>query len=209
MRKLTVAFCALLTSSAVVYAEDPAAPPSGNAEAGKEKAAVCVSCHGQGGNSTNPMWPKLAGQHAEYLAAQLRAFKVDDRAEPSMTPMAKPLSEQDMLDLAAYFASQEGTVGTVAVEDFVTQGQKIYRGGNKESGVPACSACHGPAGKGNGPAGYPALSGQHTAYVKKQLENYKSGSRGKTGNPGIMYDIAKKMSAEEIEAVANYVQGLH
>jgi cytochrome c553 len=208
MRKLTVAFCALLTSSSVVYAESSTTSPAGNADSGKTKAAVCASCHGEKGNSANPMWPKLAGQHAEYLVEQLKAFQSDTRAEPSMTPMAKPLNEQDVLDLAAYFSSQEGTVGTVA-ENFVAQGEKIYRGGNKETGVPACSACHGPAGKGNGPAKYPTLSGQHMAYVKKQLEDYKNGARGKTGNPGIMYDIAKKMSTEEIEIIANYVQGLH
>lgn len=208
MRKLTVAFCALLASSSIVYAEDSATSAVGNADAGKAKSAVCAGCHGEKGNSTNPTWPKLAGQQAEYLVEQLHAFKSDVRVEPSMTGMAKPLSEQEMLDLAAYFASQEGTVGAVA-EEFVAPGERIYRGGNKETGVPACSACHGPSGKGNGPSKYPSLSGQHAAYVKKQLENYKSGARGKSGNPGIMYDIARKMSPEEIETIANFVQGLH
>lgn len=208
MRKLTVAFCALLTSSSIAYAESLAPSPVGDIEAGKAKSVACAGCHGNEGNSANPIWPKLAGQHVEYIVEQLKAFQSDTRSEPSMTPMAKPLNEQDMLNLAAYFASQKVTIGTV-VEKFVTPGQKIYLGGHKETGVPACGACHGPSGEGNGPAKYPALSGQHADYVKKQLENYKSGTRGKTGNPGIMYDIAKKMSPEEIEAVANYVQGLH
>jgi cytochrome c553 len=208
MRKLTIAFCALLTSSATVYAESSATAVVGDVEAGKAKSAVCAGCHGENGNSTNPLWPKLAGQHAEYIVEQLRAFKSDVRVEPSMTGMAKPLSEQDMLNLGAYYASRKGTVGTVA-EEFMTSGERIYRGGNRETGVPACSACHGPSGKGNGPSKYPSLSGQHAAYAKKQLEDYKSGARGKSGNPGIMYDIAKKMSPEEIEAVANFVQGLH
>lgn len=206
MRKLTVAFCALLTSSSVVYATSEA--PVGNATPGKEKSAVCAGCHGADGNSTNPMWPKLAGQHANYLVDQLKAFKNDERKDPSMSPMAKPLTDQEMLDLAAYFSAQKHVVGT-ADPKLVAQGERIYLGGNKETNVPACAACHSPTGSGNGPAKYPALGGQHAAYLKKQLDDYKNGARGKTGNPGIMYDIAKKMSVEELDAVTNYIQGLH
>lgn len=207
MNKLTSAFCVLLASHSVAYAATVANPVVGNAEAGKAKSAVCAGCHGADGNSSNPMWPKLAGQHVDYLVGQLQKFKAGDRQEPSMSPMAKPLSDQEMADLAAYFSSQPIKPG-IANAELVKLGEKIYRGGNPGTGLPACAACHGPQGNGNSAAKYPALNGQHAAYTQKQLDNYRAGTRGTDSNASIMRDIATKITAEEAKAVASYVEGL-
>lgn len=212
MKKLTFAFCVLtLSSSAAIYAATATGTTPqivGNAEAGKEKSAVCAACHGPDGNSLAPLWPKLAGQHEKYLLQQIQAFKVGTRSEPTMSPMAAPLSDQDMADLAAYFATQVRQPGT-AGEQAMPTGQKIYRGGNKATGLPACGGCHGPTGAGNPTANYPSLSGQQVDYVKKQLDDYKSGVRGKEGTGIIMRDIAAKMKPEEMQAVTDYIAGLH
>ncbi|HMM45842.1 MAG TPA: c-type cytochrome [Candidatus Macondimonas sp.] len=181
---------------------------SGDPEAGQQKAAPCAACHGPDGNSTNGEWPKLAGQHPQYTEAQLKAFKEGKRQNPLMTPMAMGLSEEDMADVAAYFAKQRPQVGG-ADPELVEAGAKIYRGGNKESGVSACMACHGPRGSGNGPAGYPRIAGQHAAYTKLQLEAYRSGARNGTPASQIMKSIASRMSNQEIEAVSSYIEGLH
>jgi cytochrome c553 len=212
MKKLTFAVCALtlLSSSAAIYATTATSTPAivGNAEAGKEKSAVCAACHGPDGNSLAPLWPKLAGQHENYLLQQIQAFKVGTRSEPTMSPMAAPLSDQDMADLAAYFATQVRQPGT-AGEKSMPVGQKIYRGGNKATGLPACGGCHGPAGAGNAAANYPSVNSQQVDYVKKQLDDYKSGARGKEGKGIIMRDIAAKMTPDEIQAVTDYIAGLH
>lgn len=181
---------------------------SGNPEAGQQKAAPCAACHGPDGNSTNGEWPKLAGQHPQYTEAQLKAFKEGKRQNPLMTPMAMGLSEEDMADLSAYFAKQRPQVGS-ADPELVEAGAKIYRGGNKESGVSACMACHGPRGSGNGPAGYPHIAGQHAAYTKLQLKAYRDGTRAGTPASQIMKSIATRMSNQEIEAVSSYIEGLH
>lgn len=177
------------------------------AQDAKTKAAVCGACHGPDGNSVNPEWPTLAGQHPGYLATQLRAFKDNARKDPNMNAMAAPLSDQDMADLAGYFASQ--TLKVPSVDATVAgAGAKLYRGGNAESGVPACMACHGPNGAGNAAANYPALRGQHAKYSARQLNAYKSGDRA-TDPKSIMRTIAARMSAEEIEAVSHFIEGLH
>ena len=137
----------------------------GNAEAGKTKSATCAACHGADGNSVNPEWPKLAGQHPSYIAKQLANFKDDARVNPSMSPMAKPLSEQDMADLAAYFSSQAAKPGE-ADQTKVALGEQMYKGGNNATGVAACAACHGPTGTGNPASNFPSLSGQHATYIK-------------------------------------------
>jgi cytochrome c553 len=180
---------------------------AGAVDTGQQKAAVCAACHGADGNSINPLWPKLAGQHPAYIEAQLKAFKAGTRKNPTMMPMASTLSEKDMQDLANYFASQKRTIGATK-KDLAEAGAKIYRAGNSETGVPACMACHGPRGNGNAPAAYPALGGQHAEYVAKQLNAYKSGER--TNDPNaIMRTIASRLSSKEIEAVSSYVEGLH
>lgn len=212
MKKLTFAFCVLtLSSSAAIYANTATTGTPqivGNAEAGKEKSAVCAACHGPDGNSLAPLWPKLAGQHEKYLLQQIQAFKAGTRSEPTMSPMAAPLSDQDMADLAAYFTTQVRQPGT-AGEQAMPAGQKIYRGGNKATGIPACGGCHGPTGAGNPAANYPSISGQQVDYVKKQLGDYKSGARGKEGPGIIMRDITAKMTPEEMQAVTDYIAGLH
>lgn len=180
---------------------------AGDAAAGKAKSATCTACHNADGNSVNPIWPKLAGQHAGYLEGQLQAFKSGQRNDPTMTAMAAPLSEEDMADLAAWFASQKQTPGS-ADPALADAGGKLYRGGNPDSGVSACQACHTPNGKGNPAAGFPTVSGQHAAYVEKALKDYRSGERGGSEKGKMMRGVAAKMTDKEIAAVAQYVQGL-
>lgn len=177
------------------------------AQDAKTKAATCGACHGPDGNSVNPEWPSLAGQHPAYLVAQLQAFKGNVRKNPNMNAMAAPLSDQDMADLAGYFASQTLKVPSVDAEA-AGAGAKVYRGGNAETGVPACMACHGPNGAGNVAANYPSVRGQHAKYTTLQLTAYKSGERA-TDPKSIMRSIAARMSSEEIDAVSRYIEGLH
>lgn len=181
---------------------------AGNAKAGEAKAASCVGCHGVNGNSTNPAWPKLAGQHADYLAKQLADFKAGkNRSEALMVAQVANLSKQDMDDLGAYFAKQTGSQGG-ASKELAAAGAKLYRGGNKKKGVAACIACHGPTGAGNPAANFPKLNGQHAAYVEKAMKDFRSGKRTNDANK-MMQNIAEKMSDKEIKAVASYISGLH
>lgn len=175
----------------------------GSAEAGQEKSAVCVACHGVDGNSANPEWPSLAGQHAGYLAVQLTAFRDGVRQNPLMSPIAMGLSDQDVLDLAAYYEAQR-PAAREADPALVETGKRIYRGGVPERGVTACSACHGPTGQGNPLAKYPVIAGQHATYAALSLRNYASGERPNQ----IMQEIATRMSEGDIRAVSEYVQGL-
>lgn len=179
----------------------------GDAAAGEKKAAACAACHGADGNSTNPEWPKLAGQHAGYTEKQLVDFKAERRKNAVMLGMVTPLSEKDMADLAAYYAAQTRS-GGFASESRVELGEKIYRGGNAETGVPACMACHGPAGAGDPLAGFPALSGQHPKYITTQLNAFRDGERSNDAK-SMMRDVARWMTREEIQAVSEYVAGLH
>lgn len=177
------------------------------AQTTEEKAAACTACHGPAGNSSNPEWPNIAGQHASYTLRQLQAFKSGERDNPLMSGIAAGLSEADMRELAAYFAGLEPMVGS-ADPALVDRGEAIYRGGDRADGVPACMGCHGPRGTGNPPAAYPALSGQHATYTAKQLRAYRTGERT-TDPDSIMRTIAARLSDEEIEAVASYTAGLH
>ena len=179
----------------------------GDAAAGREKALVCAACHGADGNSPNPVWPKLAGQHEEYIIKQLTDFRDGKRENAQMTPMATGLSDQDIVDLAAFYASQKPVWGSTdpAVLEL---GQKIYRAGHLEAGVPACMACHGPTGRGNPAALYPSLSGQHAAYTQAQLKAFREGQRNNDLN-AVMRTIVGRMTDEEIRAVSEYTQGLH
>ncbi|HSH28565.1 MAG TPA: c-type cytochrome [Thiohalobacter sp.] len=197
-------FAALLSVSAALAA--PGALAAGDASVGKEKSGTCVACHGADGNSANPEWPKLAGQHPGYLVKQLKEFKAGERENQTMAPMAAPLSEQDMQDLAAYYAAQQIQYGE-ADPDLVELGEQIYRGGDKASGVSACMACHGPAGKGNPAANFPALAGQHATYTEIQLEAFRSGARANDYG-SMMRNVAARMTDAEIKAVASYIQGL-
>lgn len=183
------------------------AAAEGDPQAGQAKSAVCAACHGPDGNSFNPEWPRLAGQHAEYLVRQLEAFRSGARVNPLMTPVVANLSDQDIADLAAFYAAQTPGVGQ-ADPQLVAKGERLYRGGNRDTALAACIACHGPAGRGNGPAGFPAIAGQHAAYVIAQLNAYKHGQR-KTDPNQMMRNVAAQMSDDEIRAVASYLQGLH
>lgn len=183
---------------------------TGNPLAGQQKSETCVACHGIDGNTATPLWPKIAGMSEGYLLKQLLEYKKGEqgnRFDPTMYSIVEPLSERDLADLAAFYSTQVMTIGEVPA-NFVEQGQKIYRGGNLATGVPACSACHSPKGDGNYLAMFPRLGGQNPDYVKDQLMKFKTLRRTNDPN-GVMRDIAKKLTDQEMEAVAQYVQGLH
>ena len=181
---------------------------------GATKSAVCASCHGPNGNSVNPDWPRLAGQSAVYIAEQLRLFRSGVRNNPVMKPLAATLSDQDIDDLAVYYEAQT-PVGLEADPSYWKAGQALYLSGDEAHSVPACVACHGPVGRGNLAAGYPALRAQQSVYVVKQLNDYAGGARYSTANPAtasrngiMMFTIAKRLSPEQIRDVASYVQGM-
>jgi len=202
---------ALASATSILHAE-------GNINAGKEKSASCASCHGDDGNSMVATFPKLAQQHSSYLAQQLHAFKDGTRNDPMMSPMAKSLSDEDIADISAYYATQKVAENALPVlppadedenpsgkkydiQGLIAQGSNLYRNGNLQSEVSACIACHGPFGEGNKPASFPALKSQHADYLIKALTDFKSGAR--SNNPeNIMHMIAKKMTDEEIKAVS-------
>ena len=179
---------------------------AGDAAAGAQKSAICGACHGATGSSINPEWPNLAGQHESYIAAQLALFKQGARNNPLMMPNAAVLSDQDMQDLGAHFASQT-PAGLEADPSNYKLGEKLYRGGDPERKLPACIACHGPQGKGNGPARYPALRAQHSVYTYNQLKAYAEGRRRASGND-IMQVVAARLTDDEMRALASYTQGL-
>jgi len=180
---------------------------AGNAAAGEKKSAACLGCHGPSGNSLNPSWPKLAGQGAGYIAKQLAEFKSGARKDPIMAGQAAALSTQDMADLAVYYSKQ--TISPASADKSkLTLGQNVYRGGIKEKGVAACIGCHGPTGAGNPAAKFPALSSQQSVYMVKTMKDFRAGVRSNDPSK-MMRDIAKRMSDEEIEAVASYIAGLH
>lgn len=196
----------LFALAGVLFAVHGAASAAGSAEAGQTKAGTCIACHGLDGNSTNPEWPSLAGQHQTYIVKQLKAFKSGVRQNPLMSPMAAGLSEQDMEDLAAYYSSK-ALKGQEADKSKIPLGQQLYRGGNSQNQTPACMACHGPAGRGNAAAAYPSIGGQHATQVALQLKAYRTGER-KTDPNEMMRNVAAKLTDEQIDAVASYVQGL-
>ena len=180
---------------------------AGDAAKGKEKSAVCAGCHGADGNSAAPNFPKLAGQYEGYVSKQLSEFRDGARKDPLMSGQAAGLSDEDIANLAAYYASQNIKTGA-ADPELVSLGKRLYQGGNVDKGIPACMGCHGPTGAGNPAAGYPAVAGQHADYTTKQLENFRSESRDNDRN-GMMRDIARTLSSHEMKAVDSYVSGLH
>ena len=180
----------------------------GSAEAGKLRALTCTACHGPEGNSVSPLWPNIAGQNASYLLAQLKAFKDGSRVDPLMSSQAMILTDEDMANLAVYFESLPGAAQAVANEKLIDRGEALYRGGNQDDKVSACLACHGPSGRGNPAAKYPALQGQHAAYTAKQLSAYADGERTTDGKTHMMRDIAANLDKDDIAALSSYVQGL-
>ena len=195
-------------AEAAPAAETAAAKP-GDAIAGQAKAAACGACHGMDGNSTDPQYPKLAGQSEQYIVHQLENFKSGKRQNPIMLGMATPLSEQDMHDIGAYFASKTALPG-VADQALVEHGQQLFREGDAKRGIPACMACHSIDGRGNPGAMYPQLESQHAQYVQATLKAWHDGtSWGTDAHSQIMPAIAQKLSTDDIAALASYVEGLH
>jgi cytochrome c553 len=169
--------------------------------AGKAKSAVCASCHGADGNSLVPMYPRLAGQHAEYTTKQLKEFKSGVRKSPIMAGMVAGLSEQDMAELGAYFASQKPMPGNGKGSDL---GRKLYFGGDAPRGITACIACHGTSGKGIAKAGFPAVANQSVEYLTAQLISFKAGERDNDRN-SIMRNVAKRLKQKDIEVLAQFI----
>ena len=181
---------------------------AGDAEAGKGKTVACGACHGADGNSLVPSFPKLAGQHAGYLLKQMQDIKSGARPVPTMAGQLDAMSDQDLADIAAYFASQTPTRGATK-EVLVELGERVWRAGVREKGIAACAACHSPTGAGNGPAKYPALSGQHADYIAAALRAFRNDERTNDGDTRIMRDVAARLSDKELEAVSSYASGLH
>jgi len=190
---------------------------AGDAAAGQSKAAVCGACHGPDGNSAAPNFPKLAGQGERYLLKQMKDIKAGMTAGAAegtgrkvleMTGQLDNLNDQDLADIAAYFAAQKMGVGA-ADPQLVEAGEALYRGGKLADGMPACTGCHSPNGAGNEQAAYPKLGGQHAQYVTKQLTDFREGVRTNDGDSMIMRSIAAKLSNKDIAAISSYIQGLH
>jgi len=210
--KSTAAPAAAATAAqpaAAAPAAEAAAAKPGDASAGQAKAAACGACHGMDGNSTDPQYPKLAGQSEQYIVHQLENFKSGRRQNPIMLGMATPLSQQDMHDIGAYFASKTALPG-VADQALVEHGQQLFREGDTKRGIPACMACHSIDGRGNPGAMYPQLQSQHAQYVQATLKAWHDGtSWGTDAHSQIMPSIAKKLDADDIAALASYIEGLH
>ena len=205
--------------SAAIVATLVSAPvlAGGDATAGKAKAVVCAACHGADGNSAAGAFPKLAGLGEKYLIKQMTDIKTGERVVAEMTGMLDNSSDQDIADIAAYYAQQKRALaGAEDNEKLLSLGENIYRAGNLETGVPACTGCHSPAGKGNAPAGYPALGGQHAQYLAKQLRAFRTAAHDEENETGrkndeskVMRSVSARLNDREIDALANYISGLH
>jgi len=179
---------------------------AGDIAAGKARSVGCLACHGPAGNSLNPMWPKLAGQHSNYIKRQLKAFKAGIRYDPMMSAMALPLDDKAIVDLAAYFASEKRSAGAVDAAK-AEQGKQIYYAGIPAKGVAACGSCHGLEGYGNPGADFPNIASQHALYVGKALKDYRAKKR--TTDPGgVMQAVAANLTDAEIDLVSHFVQSL-
>jgi cytochrome c553 len=192
--------------AAVGAAHAWAAPLTGDPVKGQAASAVCAACHGTDGNSAVPVNPSLAGQHPEYVFKQLKNFKSGERKNAIMNGIAATLSEEQMHDLAAYFASQKPKLGATADVKLATAGQRLYKGGNAKSGVAACAGCHSPSGAGI-PAQYPRLKGQHAPYTVAQLQAFRAGERANDPN-AMMRGVAARLTDAEMAAVAEYIASL-
>jgi cytochrome c553 len=194
-------FLFLLIASSMLSAQ------GGDPNAGQVKSATCAACHGADGNSMMGAWPSIAGQHESYLQTQITAIRDGERLAPLMIAFASNLTDQDISDLSAYYANQVMTPKS-ASPNSIELGQLIYLSGDIDRGLPACTACHGPDGRGNPLAGYPSLAGQHAQYTALSLNAYANGTRQTIGPVEVMRDIATLLTQEEVDAVSNYVQGL-
>ena len=203
MRKL----CVLILTALFLALGTSLLNAQGDPAAGQAKSALCASCHGVDGNSDLSVNPKIAGQNYNYIVKQLQDYKSGARANATMSAMVAALSEQDMMDIAAWFSSQEVILLGANVET-LELGERIYRAGVKELSVAACSACHSPTGGGNGPAGFPSLSGQHPEYTLMQLKAFRAGER-QNDSSAMMRSVVERLTDAELSALANYVSGLH
>ncbi|SHM21983.1 c-type cytochrome [Vreelandella subglaciescola] len=210
MRKLLASLAMIMGAVGTAQAQTAELSANADAAAGKEMAQSCAACHGDGGVSQMGMFPNLAGQQMSYVAKQIMDIRDGDRPVPQMAGQVDDFSDQDAWDVAAYFADQTASQGQADDEnaEVLARGETLYRAGDLSNGIPACAACHTPTGAGIGSAVYPALSGQHPEYVVSTLSDFAAGERA--NDPGaVMRDIADKMRDSDMEAVANYVLGLH
>ncbi|MCH2264321.1 MAG: cytochrome c4 [SAR86 cluster bacterium] len=180
----------------------------GNIQSGKEKSETCVACHGEDGNSVVGLWPSLAGQNINYMKKQLNLIQSGERSIPEMNGLLDGYTDQDVEDIAAFYASKKNKIGQASA-DLVEQGFKLYYAGSLEKGLPACTACHSPRGRGNSPAGFPLLSGQKTEYIAKTLKDYRLRNRQYSEQSEIMVSIAYKLDDREIDALASFINGLY
>jgi len=201
---LAAAFAALSLWAPAHAEEAKAAAKPDLAKGGTLSTNVCAACHTADGSRGSPANPILAGQHPEYLAKQLHEFKSGKRNNPIMKGMAATLSEQDILDVTAFYASKTAKPGFSKNKATVALGEKIYRGGIADKQVPACAGCHSPTGAGI-PAQYPRIGGQHGDYIAAQMNAFRAGQRG---NSPQMMAIAAKLNDQEIAAVSDYIAGL-
>lgn len=205
-----IAFALLLAGTATAQAEDGTPYlDGGDPESGESLSQTCTACHGPDGNSPEAQWPNIAGQHASYTFKQLKDFKAgEERSNSQMAGIVADLSEEEMRDLAAYYAEQPQKTMGAADEERVERGEKIYLGGIPNKGVAACVACHGPRGRGSPAANYPDVGGQYAQYLITQLEHFRSGERA-NDRASMMRSLASEMSDEEIRAVSEYMAGLN
>ncbi|WP_136248480.1 c-type cytochrome [Halomonas borealis] len=204
MRQLLASFAITLCAIGAAHAASLA---DADAEAGRDKAAVCSACHGQQGIGIAPAFPNLAGQQASYLAKQIMDIRDGKRPVPQMAGQLDDYSDQDAWNVAAYYAGLSPARGQ-ADPELVERGRELYRAGDMEQGIPACAACHTPTGEGIGSSAYPALSGQQRDYLVTTLKAFATGQRDNDTN-AIMREIAAQMSDRDMQAVASYVRGLH
>lgn len=215
MRSRTIigigALCAVVSAADASAAENDDEAGPGDAAAGRVLASkTCIACHGEDGNTLLPGYPHIAGQSARYLFRQMKLMRDGDRDPGAMAGQLDNMTDQDLRDMAAFYASQAGKIGQASREG-IELGEAIYRGGILAKQVAACTACHAPDGSGNALAGFPSLSGQTAAYVEQQLKAYREGQRRTDAGDyeGMMRQTAANMTDSEIAAVANYMLGLH
>ena len=205
MKPLTSIAASLISATTLLAASAAMAAGAPDLAKGKASFVTCAACHGANGNSAIAANPSLAQQHPEYLVKQLKEFKAGVRKNAIMNGMAAPLSEQDMRNIAYWVTTQKMTPGSATNKDTIALGEKIWRGGIANRGVPACAACHSPNGAGI-PIRFPRLAGQHAAYVEQQLKDFRDGVRT---NATVMPEVLNDMNDTQIKAVAAFVQGLH
>lgn len=206
MKQVMMLVMVLMLTITASYAQNPSKPDPSKAQ--NIVTQTCAACHGMDGNSTSSANPSIAGQHAAYVSKQLQKFKSGERKSPIMGPVAAKLSTEDIINLGAYFSEQKTKSRAAKNKELVEIGQKLYRGGNAATGLPACAACHAPNGAGI-PSQYPRLAGQHADYTLAQLKSFRNGERESDKSAvNIMAAVTQKMTDQEMKAVSEYIAGL-